>query len=164
MPKGKGGRPKGSGSKYERKYCKLLVDFFEAAAKRKTRVQFKWERTETEGDGKDKKATSRKTEIGRICAQLPTIEGFARSIKIPSTTVRQWARDHEEFAVAYGQAKDIQRDLLVDRGLTRQYDASAFVFVAKNITDMTDKSVLSGDPTAPLMLRTVTVDAGEETE
>lgn len=155
-----GGRPKGSGTKYERKYCALIVGYFKRLARGNTRPLFKWERMEIEGAGKAKK-TSRKTEIGRICAELPTVEGFAISIQIPSTTVRQWAKDHEEFAVAYGKAKDIQRQLLVDRGLTRQYDPQAFAFVAKNITDMRDTQVIAGDPDAPLAAKLVLVDAGQ---
>jgi hypothetical protein len=151
------GRPKGSGTKYERKYCELIIEYFEELAQAETR-----ELAPVMIDQVGEKSSFQKTEVRRICAELPTIEGFAVRIKIPSTTVRQWAKDHEEFAVAYARAKDIQRQLLVDRGLTRQYDPQAFAFVAKNITDMTDRQVLAGDPNAPLAAKLVLVDAGQD--
>lgn len=152
------GRPKGSGSRYLPKYCHLLIAYFERAAKAKTR---KLAPVVVQQTGK---TGYLKREVRQICAELPTIEGFAVSIKIPSTTVRNWARDHEEFGVAYARAKDIQRQLLVDRGLTRQYDPQAFQFVAKNITDMRDTQVLAGDPDNPVVAKCMVVDAGDDDE
>ena len=155
MPKG---RPKGSGSKYSKTYCMRIIAYFERAAQAKTRKL-----APVVTDQKGEKGAGKgylKTEVRQICAELPTIEGFAVSIKIPSSTVKQWARDHAEFGVAYGRAKDIQRQLLVDRGLTRQYDPQAFQFVAKNITDMRDTQVIAGDPEAPLAARLILVRAG----
>ena len=151
------GRPKGSGTRYSPKYCDEIVAYFEMMAAKDTRELAPVVVTQ-DGD----KSSFQKTEVRRICAELPTIEGFAVSIKIPSTTVRGWAKDHEEFAVAYARAKDIQRQLLVDRGLTRQYDPQAFAFVAKNITDMNDRQVIAGDPDAPLAARLILVDAGSD--
>lgn len=147
-------RPKGSGTKYEAKYCELLIEYFEAMARAPERDGLEVVSEQTGG-----KTGYLKREVRKICAELPTIEGFAISIKIPSSTVRKWAKDHEGFGDAYVRAKDIQRQLLVDRGLTRQYDPQAFAFVAKNITDMTDRQVLAGDPDAPLA-KLVLVDAG----
>lgn len=152
-----GGRPKGSGTKYEAKYCDEIVAYFEKLAAEEVR-ELSPVTIDQEGD----KSSYQKTEVRRICAELPTIEGFAVSIKIPSGTIKQWARDHEEFADAYARAKDIQRQLLVDRGLTRQYDPQAFAFVAKNITDMRDTQVIAGDADAPLAARLVLVRAGTQ--
>ena len=144
-------------SRYDHKFCKLIVEYFEAAAKADTREVtpvVTLNETEKKGEG------WKKSEVRRICAELPTVESFARSVGIPSTTIKTWAKDHEDFAEAYQQAKDIQYQLLVDRGLTRQYDASAFMFVAQNITGMHQRQVVAGDSDAPLTTRLVLVDAG----
>ena len=151
------GRPKGSGSKYDPKYCDMLIAYFQKLAKADTRPLAPVTIEQT-----GEKSSFLKTEVRRICAELPTIEGFAVSVEIPSTTIKGWARDHEEFAVAYTRAKDIQHQVLIDRGLTRQYDPQAFNFVAKNITDMRDSKVLEGNPDAPLAARLVLIDAGSQ--
>ena len=134
----------------------MIVDYFEEFAGADGRDLEISVVDNTTEDGKGWK----KSEVRKICAELPTIQGFARSIGIPSTTVKTWAKDHEEFGEAMQRAKDIQYQLLVDRGLTRQYDGAAFAFVAKNITDMRDVQTLAGDPDAPLSTRLVLVDAG----
>ncbi len=137
-----------------------IIAYFEQKSKAKTRnlAPITTRQQGEKGAGKG----YLKTEVRQICAELPTIEGFAVSIRIPSSTVKQWARDHVEFGEAYGRAKDIQRQLLVDRGLTRQYDPQAFQFVAKNITDMRDTQVIAGDPEAPLASRLILVRAGQD--
>lgn len=142
-------------TQYDKKYCTELVEYFERMAVAETREALPIV-TDQEGE----KTSFRKTEVRRICAELPTIEGFAVLVKIPSTTIKSWTKQHPEFAEAFQRAKDIQRQLLVDRGLTRQYDPQAFAFVAKNITDMHDRQVIAGDPESPLAARLVLVDAG----
>lgn len=157
----KRGRP----SAYDPMFCELILDYFEKAMRAKPRAlaavtteqtDFKAQPASSiDADGKRKRSEKTgylKKEVRRICAELPTIEGFAVSVGIPSSTLKQWAHDHQEFADAYARAKDIQRTILVDRGLTRQYDPAAFMFVAKNITDMTDKQILAGDSEAPLSI------------
>ena len=132
-------RPRGRPSVYDPKYCDLLIEYFEAGANAPVRELAAIEIDESGYDQKGSKG-SQKREVRKICAELPTVEGFSRSIGIPSGTVKDWSRDHVEFSIAYARAKDIQKAILVDRGLTRQYDPTAFLFVAKNITDMTDKA------------------------
>lgn len=113
--------------------------------------------TVTEGE----KVSSAKTEVRRICAELPTFEGFAVSIKVPSRTFNDWLLRHQEFSQAHARAKDIQYQILVDRGLTRQYDPAAFAFVAKNITWMKDRIAqeISGPDGAPVALsNTITIE------
>ena len=138
-----GGRPPGSGSTYRPEFCRALIDYFECLAQAPERELA----PTTTTIGSDK-GVSQKAEVRRICAELPTIEGFAVSVGIPSSTIRAWAAPDgpggPEFRAAYARARDIQRQVLVDRGLTRQYDPTAFMFVAKNITDMRDVRQLEG--------------------
>lgn len=125
--------PAGRPTLYRSEYCELMIEYFEAAREAPTR-ELAPVITTIEGD-----KPSQKTEVRRICAELPTFEGFAVSIKIASVTFDGWKKEHEEFASAYARAKDIQQQILIDRGLTRQYDPTAFIFVAKNITSYRDK-------------------------
>lgn len=128
--------PVGRPTKYKPAYCKEIVAYFQTAADAPTR-ELAPVVTTTDGE-----KPSVKTETRRICAELPTLEGFAGSIGVASFTLRQWAEKHEEFRVAYARAQDIQFRLLTDRGLTRQYDPTAFLFVAKNITWMKDRTAV----------------------
>ena len=135
------GRPKGSGSTYKPEYATSIVEYFERLRDAPVRDLAPVETTES-GVEKGGEKHILKREVRHICAELPTIEGFAVSIRTPSTTVKGWAQDHPEFRAAYSRARDIQRQLLIDRGLTGQYERTAFIFVAKNITDMRDGSQL----------------------
>jgi hypothetical protein len=133
-------RPKGSGSTYKPEYATAIVEYFELLRDAPVRSI---EVSELREEGTSKGPVSLlKSETRKICAELPTIEGFAVSINTPSSTVKRWAQDHPEFGGAYSRARDIQRQLLIDRGLTGQYERTAFIFVAKNITDMRDGSQL----------------------
>ncbi len=121
-------------STYDPIYCDQIIEYFEEKASEDTRELAP---TITEEIGYDSKGekSSRKAEVRRICAELPTLQGFARSIGVSTKTLTKWAADYEEFGDAHARAKDIQQQLLVDRGLTRQYDSAAFVFVMQNISD-----------------------------
>ena len=98
--------------------------------------------------------------LGRGFASNPTLEGFAHSISVSSKVLIDWSKVHEDFGESYARAKDIQFKILVDRGLTRQYDPTAFAFVAKNITWMADKQQLTGPDggAIPLEIRVTRVE------
>lgn len=75
---------------------------------------------------------------------LPTFSGFARSVKVSTDTVVEWAKEENEklypgFSVAYRAAKELQKDFLVENGLMGLYNATFTIFTAKNITDMRDQ-------------------------
>jgi DNA-packaging protein gp3 len=147
----KRGRP----TKYRAEYCDQMIAYFEAARDAPTR-ELAPVTTDIEGE-----KASKKIEVRRICAELPTFEGFAVSIKVPSRTFNDWVTAHEEFSQAHARAKDIQYQILVDRGLTRQYDPAAFAFVAKNITWMKDRVAqeISGPDGGPVALAgTITIE------
>ena|ERR1035441_6188537 len=138
--------PAGRPTLYRAQYCDDIIDYFEAAAAAPVRE------LPPITTSIDSEKPSQKQEVRRICAELPTLEGFACSIGISSKTLLQWAGEHAEFGASYARAKDIQFRVLIDRGLTRQYDATAFCFVAKNITHMKERVELTGDQAAPLAI------------
>ena len=173
------GRP----TTYKPEYCEAIVAYFERMAGMAPRegVTVVTELTETgqpapqpeltisESGGISLAASKTpkgkgylKREVRQICAELPTLQGFAISIATPKSTVQGWAKEHDEFAEAVERCKDIQYRLLIDRGLTRQYDPMAFAFVAKNLTDMTDRKEITGAGGAPLQATLILVDAGSQ--
>jgi hypothetical protein len=81
-----------------------------------------------------------KQEIRFIPAHLPLLESFAESIGVTRETLGEWADQFPAFGEAHARAKAMQKALLIERGLTRQYDPSFAIFTAKNITDMRDQT------------------------
>jgi len=116
----KGGRPE----KYRRKHCKDIVDFFSRDHYRKRTVLTK--------DGKS-------TEID-IPNKLPTLEGFAIHLGTVCTTIYGWAERHKEFHNALTTARHLQKEMLVQLGLAGDYDKVFAMFIAKNMTDLRDKT------------------------
>ena len=150
---------------YDPGFCGLLIDYFENAASAPER---KLPTTVTVEKGHDYKGNkgSVKREARRICAELPTFEGFASSIGFSVQTCWGWRASHPEWAEACSRAKDIQKRILIDRGLNRQYDPSAFQFVAMNITDMRpaaliDMGVLGAGSRVTVTIETVGAPAVE---
>lgn len=122
-------------SSYDPGFCELLIDYFERGGNAPTRALDAIETTEEGHDSKGAKG-SIKREVRRICAELPTFQGFGQELGFSTSEMWKWRGLHPEWAEACARAKDIQERLLIDRGLNRQYDPSAFQFVAMNITSM----------------------------
>ena len=121
----------------------MLIDYFEQLASAPTRETAPKTTDETRTtDGKQTGVMKR--EVRHICAELPTFEGFARSIGFSSPTLKDWEKAHPAFAESCARARDIQTQLMIDRGLNGQYAEGAFVFVAQNITRLRPATLLGG--------------------
>lgn len=72
-------------------------------------------------------------------AHLPFFGAFARSIGVNEDTIVEWAKAHPEFSVAYAQAKDLQKSILITCGLLGLYNPVFAKFTAVNITNWRDK-------------------------
>lgn len=72
--------------------------------------------------------------------EIPFIERFAREVADVSTdTLNNYCEQNEEFFVSYKRCKEIQKQILIMGGLGGLFNPTAFIFTAKNITDMRDK-------------------------
>jgi len=168
-----GGRP----TKFKPEYTKALIDFFDVEPMRKEVMAEASER-----GGKESKTYK------YVPNYFPTLVRFAKSINVDYTTVYGWAMGGDEealnkkleaeesvpasaiinldmlshFAKAYKHCKAIQKDFLIQNGLTGASPASAFIFTAKNVTDMRDKveSEVTVKTVRPLLdnLRTKKID------
>ena len=117
----------GQPTKYKPEYCQQLIDYFSIEPLGVIREQ---EITGTEGG----KYVSR-----RLPQRFPWFEGFARKIGVHRNTLKNWCAEHPEFAEAYETAKDLQREFLVDIGLSGTTSASFAIFTMKNVCGWRDE-------------------------
>lgn len=117
----------GQPTKYKPEYCQQLIDYFSIEPLEIIREQ---EITGTDGG----KYVSR-----RLPQRFPWFEGFARKIGVHRNTLKNWCAEHPEFAEAYETAKDLQREFLVDIGLSGATSASFAIFTMKNVCGWRDE-------------------------
>lgn len=144
-----GGRP----IKWKPEYNDLIIGFFDVEA-------FKEVETVTYG-----KNEYEKHEPKLLANHFPTLEKFAHSIDVNTDTLVEWAKYDEEdtennvpdeehrcigFSAAYTRAKQLQKSVLIDGGISGVFNGQFAIFVAKNITDMKDRSELDVDPDGTL--------------
>lgn len=64
---------------------------------------------------------------------------LARKYNIPKQTLSDYGRQNKVFSDYYERARDLVREILAIGGLKGYFNPTAFIFVAKNETDMKDK-------------------------
>lgn len=126
-PKHAGGAP----TLYRPEYCAGIVEHFERMAIAPSPESVPVAETETEGKWK--------REYRVICAEIPTLLSFARSIGVSAKVLSEWQNRHPEFREACARAKDIGASLLSERALTGRYNAQFAQFAAKNLYGWSDK-------------------------
>jgi hypothetical protein len=127
-----GGRP----TKYKAEHATDIIKWFSVPK----HTQFMKKEITIESTGRHE------CEYQMVASDLPTFEGFARSIGVNGDTVVEWAKGEDEnddlkypeFSAAYKVAKDLQREFLIDNGLKGLYPPASFIFTAKNVTTMRD--------------------------
>ena len=112
--------------RYKKEYCKQMVDFFNIP-----HTVEKYEIT-TDKNGEKVKTVEKPNP-------LPTFEKFAVSLGTCSQNFDMWSEEHPEFKAACEQCRALQKDMLNDLAMRGFYNPTYTIFVAKNITDMTDK-------------------------
>jgi len=71
--------------------------------------------------------------------RFPTFERFAITIGVTHRTLQNWNKEHDEFFRAYEMCKDLQKALIIEGGMTGDYNAAFAKFVAVNVTDLKEK-------------------------
>ena len=119
-----GGRP----TKYDSKYCQMIIDFFNVDLVRRIIVK------ETiHKDGK------KDVVYDYVPNRLPTLYKFCKKIKIHPSTLPEWIKNHKEFSEAYYEVKEAYKDFLCAAGLLGHFNPGFATFVAINTTTMKDK-------------------------
>lgn len=119
----------GAPSKYRRKYCAELIDFFENA---EPNYELPVEVQDKHGDVT--------TKMTRVANPPPFLTKFARNIGVSRETLYEWGRVHPEFSDALKRAKEIMEEFLIENTLNGNYAQSFAIFMAKNTIHWTDKT------------------------
>ena len=115
--------------RYKKIFCRQIIEFFNIP-----HTVEKYEVT-TDKNGEKVKTVEKPNP-------LPTFEKFAVKIGVNSKILDRWCLDHKDFETACNQCKALQKDMLNDLAMRGFYNPTYTIFVAKNITDMTDKPEL----------------------
>lgn len=122
-PPKKMGRP----TKYKPQYCQELIDYFLVEPTKEVEIT-----TRLKNGTEIYKNEERPNNF-------PFFSAFARKIGVSMDTMDKWQDRFPEFAEAYKTAKALQKEFLIENGLKGLYNATAYIFTAKNITDMRDQ-------------------------
>lgn len=138
------GRP----SKYKSQYAKNLIKFFDVEPFEDMALPHYFNDAKHRVKWKDHK---------RVANKLPTLRDFAKSVKVPISTIYDWlnkdhASFHKGFSDAFTCAREIRQDFLTQNALQGLYPPLTFKFVAVNLTDMRDtqEHELSGKDGKPI--------------
>jgi hypothetical protein len=126
-------RSAGPPTKYRPEYCRKLIEFFSVP------LFTEKERTYTTKNG------TVKTETYNVPNQLPMFEVFAHTVaNVSRVTLWRWSEAYPEFAAAWERAQELQKNFLIQNGISGLYNPVFTQFVAKNITDMKDRQEVTG--------------------
>ena len=133
------GRP----SKFDPKYCEEIIAFFSGPRNKQI---VKSEKITRKANGTEEVYK----EYALIAEDLPTLDKFARSIKVDHDTILNWAKKENKtkypgFIGAYNRTKELQKEFLADNALKGLHPPATFIFIAKNITDWKDKTDITTD-------------------
>ncbi len=180
-------------TKFDPKYTEKLLKYFDVEPYRQSIAETSKEFFK---EGTIKKES---TKYRLIANKMPTLYGFSKLVKVNYTTIWRWAdkgddetiekminaqmkagktdkkaleiaKGIKEFCNAYKEAKEMQKEFLVNLGLSGAAPSTFTIFTAKNVTDMRDKSetdITSGG--VPLInadeyIRKVYGESGEDSE
>lgn len=130
-----GGRP----TSYDPKYCQEIIEHFSKPAS----SEYIYKKTvEYYKDGTEKRRSFEKKPLPN---KLPTFYGFSAKIGVNQDTLHEWKKKHKEFSEAFASCKELQKEFIIENGLTGASPSTFAIFVAKNVTDMKDKQEITGD-------------------
>lgn len=152
------GRP----TKYESRYCRMLISFFDIEPFKEMEVPHY-----DESGKKDKRGRLVVTwiEIKREANRMPTLQRFAKKIGIGISTIYDWLnKEHpsyqRKFSDAFACARELRRNFLIENGLVGTHQHSYAKFVAINLTDMKDTlkqevTGADGEPLPPIQVNVI---------
>ncbi len=120
----KTGRP----TKFKPEYCQKMIEFFNVP----TFIQSKKTFTTKNGTVIE--------EPVKVLNLLPTFERFAENLEVTVGTMLQWKKQSRAFSQAYTRAEQMQKDWLVQGGVSGIANPIFTKFCAINMTDMRDKT------------------------
>ena len=113
----------GAPTKFKKSHVQELLDFFDIDLYEIQEV----ETTDKYGNIKKKKI--------KTPAPMPTVEGFAKHLKVCKSTIYEWAKKDKNFSNALSKCKAWQMNHLIQHSLNGNYNASFARFLAINISE-----------------------------
>jgi len=123
----------GQPTKYDKKYCDEIMDYFDIEPHFETPVIITYK------DG------TTKEEVKFLPSDLPTLAGFAVKIGVHRDTLNEWSKNNPEFSVAIKRAKECQENILITNGLQNLYAQPFAIMASKNILNWRDKKDITSD-------------------
>lgn len=124
-PKKKIGRP----TKYRPEICDEMIKYFSIPSEREVQVMTV--------DKLGNEIITTKKEAN----PMPSFADFAiRVLDVNVDTLNEWCKVHPEFSEVYKKCKQLQEQFLTKNALAGYYQPATFIFIAKNITSLRDKT------------------------
>jgi len=111
---------------YKPEYCQQLIDFMSVD-----------HYSEVVDVVRQKDYEKESTRL--VANPLPFISAFARSIKVSTVTLYEWASVHPEFSNAMTCARELQTEHIATNGMLGLFNPQFTKFAAVNMTDWRDK-------------------------
>lgn len=150
--KNKVGRP----TKYKPEFCKQIEAFFDKEIYKMVENE---KTTEYFESGKIKKESYKKMMIPN---DLPFFNDFAKLVGVNDDTFQEWRKTYPEFSASYKNCKEKQKQFLITNGLNGNSPPAAFIFVAKNVTDMRDEQTVNSNVVGSLVIEKAVNDLSDE--
>ena len=71
--------------------------------------------------------------------EFPTIEGFSAHLGVGTRTLYDWQAEYPDFSQTMDELRDIQKHLLISKGLTGNYNTRFAMFLLKANHGMAEK-------------------------
>ena len=90
--------------------------------------------------------------------ELPSLTGYAVYLHIAEATIQNWGKEHDEFLASLRKLLTIEKQVLMNRGLTGDYNSTITKLILSSNFGMTERvDQTSGDK--PIETSPITIDA-----
>jgi hypothetical protein len=82
---------------------------------------------------------------GRLVVKSPTMEGFARFINVARSSLYLWEKDHPDFSDALDKIRGEQKERLINKGLSGDYNPTIAKLILSANHGMREKADITTD-------------------
>jgi len=91
--------------------------------------------------------------------ELPSLTGYAVFLGVAESTVQKWGKEHDEFSVSLGELLTIEKQVLMNKGLTGKYNSTITKLILSSNHGMKERVDQTSDDkpieTPPTLIDTV---------
>lgn len=93
----------------------------------------------------------------------PYLVDYAMEVGVRVTTLQDWAIAHPDFNDALMHAKELRTKMLVNNGMIGLYNPNSWIFAAKNLSNMTDRTDITSKGDQVFNVKLQSFDKPDET-